>query len=158
MRRARIAGVAEPLDQAMILQPLQMAQRRRCRNMRTDTHAFDGNSPTFAIGDEQVEQHVPCRFGKQAVGKITGTQPPLIIKRPCRFDQRMRRYRPFGHPHRIQPRADRRGRLSDRAPRAADRSSGPGTSHCPSGLIISSGGRPMRITSLAGGMAASIST
>lgn len=49
MRRPRIAGVAEPLDQALLMQPAQMAQRRRRRHVRTDAHTLDRYFPAFAV-------------------------------------------------------------------------------------------------------------
>lgn len=149
--------MTEPLDKPLLMQPAQMPQRRCHRHIGGDAHAFDRNLPPFAVGDVKVEQHIPGWLGKQAAGEMARTQPPLTIQSPRCFEKKIGRNRVSGHVP-IQLLAARRGRVSPRLPRLAERSSGPGTSHKPSGRMSSKGERPMPITLFEGGTSASIST
>jgi hypothetical protein len=142
MRGPRIAGMAQSFDQSLLVEPAQMAHCCGRRDIGTDADTFDRHATPFAIGDEQVQQHIPGRFSKQAARKVTRAQPTLTIKGPGSFEEQIVDKYALGHALR-QPLAIRRGRLSPRVPRLAERSKGPGTSHAPSGRIISSGGRPM---------------
>lgn len=147
----------ESFDQALFVKPAEMAHGRRCRDVRPDANAFDRDASALAIGNEQIKQHVPHRFGKKAAREMTRAQPSFAIQCAGGFKQKVIWICATAHWLR-QPLATRRRRLSPRVPRLAERSSGPGTSHAPSGRIISKGGRPIWMTSLAGAMSASIST
>ena len=83
--------------------------------------------------------------------------PPLTIQSPRCFEKKIGRNRVSGHVP-IQLLAARRCWVSPRLPRLAERSSGPGTSHKPSGRMSSKGERPIPITLFEGGTSASIST
>lgn len=82
--------MAETFDQALFVQPAQVTHCRRGRNIRPDAHAFDRDFASFAIGNKQIEQHVPSRFGKQAAREVTRAQPAFPIKRPGCFKQKIR--------------------------------------------------------------------
>lgn len=70
-----VAIIAPPLDEIEILQLVEMTQRRGFRNPRRTAQAGDVDRLANAVGDIELEDHIPARL---AEGNARKTRNPLL--------------------------------------------------------------------------------